>query len=161
VSTVDLFATVLELAGAEPATSSTEDSVSLVPYLHGAQRSQRSTLYSEGFVPNFTPDPSTGAPPASYVCTRHHQALRTARFKLIRRTARDHGDPNVILRDEEFFDLLRGGPPDISVFPPPPSPDPYEQNDLLLSGVPAGSVAERTLAALRALLDSEYPSLVQ
>jgi arylsulfatase A-like enzyme len=161
VSNVDLFATIAELGGIPPALVQAEDSVSMVPYLHGQRRSIRSTVYSESFLPNFTPDPLTGAPPAGYFCTRHFQAVRTKRFKLIRRWNRDHNNPTTILVREEFYDLLRGGPPDMGTVPPTPTADPYEQNDLLQSGIAPGSVAERALLGLRQVLDTDYPTLVQ
>ena len=87
--------------------------------------------------------------------------MRTKRFKLIRRWNRDHNNPTTILVREEFYDLLRGGPPDMGTVPPTPTADPYEQNDLLQSGIAPGSVAERALIGLRQVLDTDYPTLVQ
>jgi arylsulfatase A-like enzyme len=52
VGLVDLFATLAELGGA---TSTAEDSVSLVPYLSGDSGSVRSSIYSEKFLPNGLP----------------------------------------------------------------------------------------------------------
>jgi arylsulfatase A-like enzyme len=160
VSSTDIFATVADLAGIAPSSLSAEDSISFVPYLHGVRRAQRKSMYTENFSPNFTPDPITGGPPAGYFAIRQAQALRNARFKLIRRWNRDHHDPSIVLLAEEFYDLLRGGPPDLSHFPPTPTPDPFEANDLLANvNVPTGTAA-RNLTALRAELDSRYPTLV-
>ena len=161
VSTVDLFATLAEIAAGAPGASRAEDSVSLVPLLRGRVAAVRETLYSESFLPNFRPDAQTGAPPEGYVCTRHFQALRTERFKLIRRWGLDDQTPKRPVYVDELFDLTQGGPPDTSVDPPRPTPDPYERNSLLHGELPAGSPAERALAALRLELETRYPTLVR
>lgn len=72
VHVVDLFATVVELAGGSPADN---DSVSLVPYLDDpSHESIRPYLYTEKFQPNGGPiDPD-----------RYQRAARNARFKLLR-----------------------------------------------------------------------------
>jgi arylsulfatase A-like enzyme len=71
VNTTDLYATVVELAGAVPAAA--EDSVSLVPYLTDPQASsQRTHAYAEMFRPNG---------PGPY--TERQRAVRNARYKLI------------------------------------------------------------------------------
>lgn len=159
VSSTDVLATAAEIA-VVPATAITaEDSLSLVPYLQGQSASIRKLNYAEGFFPNFKPDPQTGAPPANYRATRHFQALRDRRFKLIRRTARDHTDPNLITVGEELYDLLQGGPPDPTSGAP--TPDWFEQNDLLASGQPLPPRAARMLNVLRQRLDLQYPSVVQ
>ena len=154
VSTVDVFATVAELARVPSSAISAQDSVSLLPYLYGQPRSLRATVYSEGFVPNFPPLAITGGAPANYYCERHFQTLRNSRFKLIRRWKRDHQNPAVVVLVEEFYDLLRGGPLDTSTQPATQYPDPHERNDLLKSGIAPGSVEARTLPALRLDLDT-------
>jgi arylsulfatase A-like enzyme len=160
VSTADLFATLCELGGVNMSAVTAEDSVSLVPYLAGHVRSLRSTVYAESFTPNFTPDPITGGPPTGYYCERHFQTIRNSRFKLIRRWNRDHQIPTNVLMTEEFYDLLQGGPPDTSTMPPTPTPDPFERNNMLASGIVPGSQAARNLGALRSALDTRYPPLV-
>jgi arylsulfatase A-like enzyme len=160
VSSTDIFATVAEIAGIAPTTVSAEDSVSIVPYLRGVRRMQRKSMYTESFLPNFTPDPVTGGVPAGYVATRQAQAVRNARFKLIRRWTRDHLNANLITLQEEFYDLLQGGPLNMAHVPPTPTPDPFETHDLLANGnVPTGTEG-RNLTHLRATLDAIYPTLV-
>lgn len=83
VSVTDLFATIVQLAGAR---ASATDSVSLVPYFSQPSLSLRSTVYTERFSPNHSAAPFAV----------HERAIRGARFKLIRRT----GQP------DEFFDLV-------------------------------------------------------
>ena len=83
VGTVDLFATVAELAGE---TSTAEDSVSLVPTFTDPAATVRTTIYAETF------QGSASAPPI----TEHERAIRDARYKLIR----VDGEP------DEFYDLL-------------------------------------------------------
>jgi len=81
VSAVDLFATIAELAQVSAAT---EDSRSLVPYLHGDRKPLRETIYTELFRPNFVPA-DAGAPLRS-VPDRHTRVVLNGRFKLIRFT---------------------------------------------------------------------------
>ena len=151
VSVVDIFATVRELAGA-PAASHGEDSRSLLPILTGAQPQTRDILYTENFLPNFVPDPVSGLPPAGYACSRHDQALRDARFKLVRRWRRGPpGNPPILT--EEFYDLEQGlnGAPDWN-----------ESRNLLAAGAPALDYeAQGSLGILRNKLDTQYPKLVQ
>jgi arylsulfatase A-like enzyme len=157
VSSTDLLATIAELAHAKGAT---EDSISLAPYLRGESKPLRRTVYAEEFTPNFVPDPKTGAPPAGYSAERHQQTLRDARFKLIRHTRRSRVDSEKLNVREEFFDLLAGGPPDMRSDPPRPTPDWFEQNDLLRGTIAPDTAAAKALAALRAELDARYPCLV-
>jgi arylsulfatase A-like enzyme len=163
VCSTDLFATVAEIAQSDPTAwpaGAGEDSVSLVPYLTGsAPASIRRYAYAEDFFPSFQPDPATGAPPPSWVGSRHFQAIRDGRFKLIRRTERDRLDPTLVTVEEEFYDLLRGGPPDTSTNPPTATPDWFEQNDLLQVGSLSPAAAS-ALVILRGTLDSDFPSLV-
>jgi arylsulfatase A-like enzyme len=158
VSSTDIFATVADIAGIP---SQAEDSVSILPYLRGGRVALRKTVYSESFIPNFTPDPVTGGVPSGYVAVRQAQALRNARFKLIRRWGRSHQNPNLILLEEEFYDLLAGGPPDLNHVPPLlTTADPFELNDLLAGGAVPTGLAGINLAQLRAALDALYPTLV-
>ena len=151
VSVVDIFATVRELAGA-PSAVQGEDSLSLLPILTGAQGATRDILYTENFLPNFTPDPTTGLPPAGYACTRHDQALRDTRFKLVRRWRRGAaGNPPILF--EEFYDLEQGAGG---------SPDWNETSNLLAAGAPPlVSEAQLALGMLRNKLDTQFPKLVQ
>ena len=82
VSVVDVFATVTELAGV-PSTGT--DSLSLVPYFSDPHQSLRVALYAETYDENNTPGPWAS----------HEQAMRTDRYKLIRRA----------VGGEEFYDL--------------------------------------------------------
>jgi arylsulfatase A-like enzyme len=160
VNSVDLHATVLELARA-PQLASALDGVSLVPYLlRGDGPTLRSESYADGFFPNFQPTVS-GAPPEGYVCSFHNQTLRDERFKLIRRVGRSQRELERLTRSEEFYDLLEGGAPDTSVAPPRPRPDWFERNDLLASGKPLSEVAQRAYERLSRNLSERYPSLVR
>ncbi len=80
VSTVDLYATAVDLAGFR---STAEDSVSLVPLFRNPRGSVRDLAYGERFNGNSPP------------YTGHRRALRGERYKLIRT-----GQNN-----EEFYDL--------------------------------------------------------
>ena len=105
VGIVDLFATVLELAGVEASTVVPPwvplDSVSAVPYLDQANHPPlRKTVFTERFL---------GAN-WSFVNRTGHAAIRDHRYKLIR-------DFGVIPASDEFYDL---------------EADPFEQQDLLL-----------------------------
>ena len=159
VSLVDVFATVRELAGA-PAAALAEDSRSLLPVLRGESASARRSVYTELFGPNFVPDPATGGPPASYVCNRHDQALRDARFKLVRKW-RPHPAGGAPLLVEELYDLRYGGPPDLSTVPPTATPDWLEGNNLLASWPPADPAVPGALQRLRRELDTKHPTLVR
>jgi len=161
VGFTDLFATIAELAGVAREHVQAEDSISFAPYLAGGDRALRKTLFVDELTPNFTPDAETGAPPESYVCERQNQAIRDERFKLVRRWRRDANDAKKVRCTEELFDLLEGGPPDTSVDPPRPTRDFFEQRNLLRRGaVPEGPAAQ-ALAALRAQLDANYPTLLR
>jgi len=88
VGTMDLFATIIELAGMSQPPS---DSVSMVSYLKGDKTSKRKTIYSEIFWPNGSKFPHIN----------HQRAIRDNRYKLItkRKKNKDKGD--------EFYDLLK------------------------------------------------------
>lgn len=82
VSAVDLFPTILALAGIDPARAPPNDGVSLMPYLaRQTHPSPRTWLYSEQFTTSFNTD--------------WQRAARDARYKLI---ARYDGS-------REFYDL--------------------------------------------------------
>jgi arylsulfatase A-like enzyme len=157
VSSTDIFATVLAIAGQSVPAGTATDSVSMLPYITGFQGSLRKFVYSENFFPNFEPDPVTGGPPASYVTNRHVQAIREQRFKLVRRTDRIQNGGNTFTVIEEFYDLLQGGPPDPVTGGP--TPDWFEENNLLASGLPLAARAQRALQVLRSKLDTQYPSI--
>lgn len=157
VSSTDVFATVAAIAGLSVPTGAAPDSVSMLPYITGYQGSRRSFAYSENFFPNFEPDPVTGGPPANYVTNRHVQAIREQRFKLVRRTDRNQNGGNTFTVLEEFYDLLQGGPPDPATGAP--TPDWFEENDLLLSSLPMAPRTQRALQFLRNKLDLKYPSI--
>ncbi len=155
INTTDLFATACELAGA-PVPPTAVDSVSIVPYLHGATVSQRAHVYAEEFFPHFTPDPSTGAAPPGYAAKHHRQALCDGRFKLIRTSRRAAGSSPTV--KEKFFDLLAGAPP--AAGSTTPRPDYFEEHDLLLAGS-LSTDAAAALASLRATLDTDFPYLTR
>lgn len=160
-SSTDLFATLAEIAGANVTAGTAQDSISLVPYLLGRPSALRETVYVEEFRPNFVPDPATGAPPADYRARAHGQALRDARFKLIRSTWIDAQDTGEVRVSHELYDLLEGGPLDASATPPRPTRDFFERNDLLQRPLEPESAAAKALAALSAELDQRYPTLVR
>jgi arylsulfatase A-like enzyme len=161
VGFTDLFATIAELGGVGREHVHAEDSISFAPYLAGRDEPLRKTLFVDELTPNFTPDAKTGAPPDSYVCERQNQAIRDARFKLVRHWRRDPNDSKQVRHTDELFDLLEGGPPDDSVDPPRPTRDFFEQHNLLRRGaVPQGAAAQ-ALTALRAQLDANYPPVMR
>jgi arylsulfatase A-like enzyme len=86
VATMDIFATVIELAGMSAPPS---DSVSMVPYLKGQTASKRKTIYSEIFWPNGSKFPHTN----------HQRAIRNERYKLITKRKKNKN------RGDEFYDL--------------------------------------------------------
>ena len=113
VHTVDVFATVAELAGIDPASLGSSDrpidSVSLVPYLRDpAARPMRTTLFAERFLPS------------GYEPTKQSYALRDARYKLIfhlfESTATEERE-ETWASGLQVFDLVR---------------DPGEERDMLL-----------------------------
>ena len=72
VSAVDLFPTILQLAGIDPASVPPTDGVSLMPYLRAkAHPAPRSWLYTEQFTTRFD--------------RQWQRAIRNSRFKLIER----------------------------------------------------------------------------
>jgi arylsulfatase A-like enzyme len=154
VHLVDVFATVCELAGVDPATTPGVDSVSLAPYFSGAP-AQRQRVYTEDFFPNFVPDPATGGAPAGFAAKHHTQAIGDGRYKLIRkwRQAGVGVPPNLT---ESLYCFVQGAP-DPSGNPVPP--DPFEQRDLLALGPLSGEAAQ-ALAKFRQALDEDYPRLV-
>ncbi|MBM3991229.1 MAG: hypothetical protein FJ298_09515 [Planctomycetes bacterium] len=157
VSSTDVLATVAAIAGTPVPIGTATDSVSMLPYITGFQGSVRKFVYSENFFPNFQPDPITGGPPASYVTNRHMQAIREQRFKLIRRTDRDQNMGSTVTVTEQFYDLLQGGAPDPVTGAT--TPDWFEENDLLASGLPLSARGQRALQVLRNKLDTQYPSI--
>lgn len=153
----DLFATVCEIAGVSAAAP---DSVSLVPYLRELGAGPvRTRVYAEGFFPNFTPTSAGAGPPPGYVCGVHNQTVRDERFKLLRRSRRVTS--TLIVVEEELYDLTQGGPLDTSTVPSQPTPDWFEQNDLLASGLPLSVEARGAYQRLRDHLAQNFPSLVQ
>ena len=146
----DVYATAVELAGANLPPNAARDSRSLVPLLAGRATQVREIHYTESFFPNFTPDPATGARPPSFRARRHNQAVTDGRFKLIRETVGTATAPEV---REQLFDLLHGGVDG--------SPDWFEAHDLLLTPLAADSDAARALPRLRHELDTRWPPLVR
>jgi arylsulfatase A-like enzyme len=159
ISLADVFDTVRQLAGA-PSASHAEDSQSFLPILRGERTHVRRSVYTELFGPNFIPDPATGAPPVGYVCNRHDQALRDARYKLVRKWRPDPsgGAPLLV---EELYDLVAGGPPDTSTQPATPRGDWLERNNLLAPGVTMDYWAAQGLQRLRREYELRYPTLVR
>lgn len=154
----DVFATLAELARAPLTRPELLDGVSLVSALDDPlSPGPRKSVYTESFFPNFAPDPATGMPPADYRCRKHDQAIRDARFKLIRMWRRDtEGGPKLT---EKLFDLVTpvpagagggGGVPDF-----------VERYDLLSSPEGLSAEARSALAALRAELERAHPTLLR
>ena len=94
VSSVDIFATLSELA---QKTAVTTDSVSMVPYFSNPNLSLRSTVYTEAFSPNG----------ASMPFDDHRRAIRNQRYKLIREVG----------EMDEFYDLWADGFETMNLFP--------------------------------------------
>lgn len=159
ISLADVFQTVRQIAGG-PSALRAEDSMSFLPILRGERPHVRRSVYTEGFGPNFIPDPATGAPPPGYVCNRHDQALRDARYKLVRKW-RPNPAGGAPLLSEELYDFVAGGPPDTRTQPPTPRGDWLEQNNLLAPGATLDFWAAAGLQRLRRECDVRYPPLVR
>ena len=124
VSVVDLFATLTELALAtEAADWYATDSVSFAPCLADPAAGPRTFVYAERFGPSNSPGP----------WANHEQAVREARYKLIRRA----GQP------DELYDLEL---------------DPFESTDLLPTLDPAAQAAYDALGAELARLRDTPPT---
>ncbi|RMF82056.1 MAG: hypothetical protein D6744_06415, partial [Planctomycetota bacterium] len=103
VSTVDLPATIAELAGAKMITP---DSVSFAPILFDANApAPRTTMYTERFGPNFDPTRESFAP------TWHERAIRNGQYKVLRLS--DGSATRV-----EMYDLLVDPHEQHNLFPP-------------------------------------------
>lgn len=132
VNTTDLFATVLDLAGVDPAVFEQRRpfSISTVPYLRDPQpaESLRPIVFAELFQARRTvpPTPVDGAPPYRKL----NQAISDGAFKLLQR-----GEENQRLI-EELYDLVA---------------DPFETFDLLTGEITPEIEAERQ--ALRQRLE--------
>lgn len=74
VGTIDLYATIIELAGLESTVTHEVDSVSMLPYLLGFEGEPREYVYTEKFLPNGFPS----------IYSHYLQAVRDGRHKLIR-----------------------------------------------------------------------------
>jgi PKD repeat protein len=129
VSATDVLATLCELAHV---THAADDSVSLVPYLHGDMTPRRTTVYSELFTPNFESPDRPGQP--AFAPTTHTRSIRNDRYKLLRFTS------NTGLQEEQFFDLLN---------------DPCESTDLCpgFGACGTGSLTPDQATNLQALRD--------
>jgi len=96
VNHTDLFATVMEIAGAH--VDVPEDSVSLVPYLRNPARPPlREWVYAEVFAPN-------GSGPY----TEEERMIRDARYKLIVRAGMGEELYDLVADPRETVDLLGG-----------------------------------------------------
>ena len=105
VAAVDIFATVVDLAGLEVPTP---DSVSMTPYMFNpGDYSRRKTVYAENFRPNFDPTQQGFNP------TQHTRAVRNRRFKLIR-----HTDSQGTI--DALYDLLTDPFEQENLYPPQP-----------------------------------------
>ena len=146
VSSTDLLATAMDLAGAATPGRLAEDSVSFAPLLRGSTDAVRKAVFVERFNPNF--DPAVGLGPDGPDV--HVRAIRDADYKLIRTERRDeNGDLEVA---EELFDLRRDSA-GIQA-------DPYEQVDLRPQVTPGGSSPlDRAYRVLQTALERDYPSL--
>lgn len=121
VTTVDLFATVADLAGIDLAhllpDPVVHDSVSLIPYLNVPEtESLRRHVYAEIFSPNGQ------GPYVSY-----DRAVRDVQYKLVLRSLLIQGPFGpVLVEQDELYDLVD---------------DPFEANDLL-SGPPSPEILD-------------------
>ncbi len=123
VSATDLFTTIAEIGGVDPASvippTTILDSVSLLPYLEDPHRSSlRDWVYAERFFPN-------GSGPYIY----RLRTVRGPRFKLMRIQSQQ-------MITEQFFDL---------------DTDPWEEDNLL--GQPLDERARRAYLELTAALE--------
>ncbi len=127
VSATDLFATVADLEGVVPPSDPQRDSVSLGPLLlpQSFTGAPRQHVFSEYFLPNF--EPIAGSPPPGFLAQFHHRAIRNDAYKLID----NHGwdQPSASCVSERHFYKLADAPRQDPAF----GPDPFEQNDLMLS----------------------------
>lgn len=134
VQTLDLFATVAEIAGVAPASVlppvTPLDSISLLPYLADpALPSLRRHAFTETFAPN-------GNGPYTHL----ERAIRDDRYKLVRKLSYIVGPGGEMeVTSDELYDLLA---------------DPFEHDDLLLPAPPPEieSVHAGLAAAMDALL---------
>ncbi len=126
VSATDIFATLADLAGVAPPPDPQRDSVSFHPLLFaGGGGAVRQHVFSEFFTLNFVPD--QGQPPASFVAKAHHRAIRNATHKLIEMRGWDY-QSNACEMGLRFYRLA-----DAPLQDPAFGPDPFEQDDLMLS----------------------------
>lgn len=135
VSSVDLFATVLELLGVTPGDwASATDAVSLVPYLASPdQPALRDWAFSEQFGDSNDP-------------TVDGKAIRDARYKLIRFDDGRESLYDLVADPYEAVDLLQGAPSDETTAARTALVD---RLDRLLAGPPAtpGPSATATITA--------------
>lgn len=130
VHTTDVYATLLELAGASAPPGITLHGVSFAPVLSDPSLSPHSLIYADGVF-------NQSAKPGAKEPHMHDVALRDARYKLIRFGCEipDEGNPN----RRAFYDL---------------DADPGETDDLLDPPGGLGAGEEAAYAASSAALDS-------
>jgi hypothetical protein len=151
-SAADLFATVIDVTNSSLPADPLRDSVSLLPVVLSPTTAvpPRSFVYSEHFVPNFIPE--SGTYPPGYEAKFHNRAIRNDRFKLIEMHGKDAAGN---CRSEVlFFRLAEEGPQD-----PALGPDPFEQDDLMLTQTQWTPDVQSAFAELVLELSTKYPRL--
>ena len=166
VSATDLFATVAQLVDRTAAVPANVDSTSVARHVDATYPpfppgSSRAFVYSERFLPCFTPEPD-GPPPLEYRAQYHRRALRNATHKLIERRELDG-------TTQHFYRLY-----DVSLAQPPPQDpavlnqgwdpwaDAYERFDLLALDPTQRSWTPEDIHAFEVLaaeLARDYPAL--
>lgn len=155
VSMTDIFATVADLAGVQPAPSPGRESVSLMQYLEPGSRpgvAPRQHVYAEFFPENFPHEPDWGVP-ADLQLRYHHRAIRNDRYKLIS----FEGWSNDAGACQSRLELYRLA--DQPLQDPAFGPDPFEQHDLLMSPEAWTVEVRSSLDELLDLLEARYPHL--
>jgi len=150
----DVFATAAALAQVPiPAAIQNLDSVSFAPYLNPAYGPPvpRDYLYSEIFEPNFVPE--QGQPPGPYLATVHDRGIRNDKYHVIEKVT-PSGTSYEFYR---LFDPTAGAPPAPQY--PAITPDPHEQNNLMLTVPEWSPLTQAAFLELTTELQTTYPAL--
>ncbi len=109
VSATDLFATVASFLNADYQPGPGVDSYSLRQYVDTGtyEAISRDYVYSDGFSPNFRPEPD-GSLPTGFIAKKHRRAVRNEKYKLIE--INTTGDPEYKMYRLYRPDLVPGVP---------------------------------------------------